>query len=292
MTGGARVTANAKQAESWNGDNGRHFVAERARFDRMLAPYTDRLIDAAAIAQAERVLDIGCGCGKTTIRAARAAGGGHAVGVDLSAVMLAEARRLAEREHIGNVRFEQVDAQTHTFPAAAFDVALSQFGMMFFDDPQAAFANIAAALRPGGRLVLVCWQEPRKVEYFTLPIRAIAAHVGPPRMAGPDEPGPFSLANPDRVRTLLAEAGFGTVDITGLTVRAWLGEDVDDVMEYYHDMPMARSLLADADEETTGLVVQALRDALRSRQCEDGVLLGADAWLVTAVVAAPPTPCL
>jgi SAM-dependent methyltransferase len=277
------MTPNATQAETWNGDNGRHFVAERARLERMLEPHTDRLLAAAGIQPSDLVLDIGCGCGETTIRASRAASGGNALGVDLSAVMLAEARHLAECEHAGNVRFEQADAQTDPFPVAGFDVALSRFGVMFFDDPQAAFANIAAALRPGGRLVFLCWQEPRKVEYFTLPVMAIAAHVSLPGRPSPDEPGPFSLASPERIRTLLAEAGFGTVDIEDLTVRAWLGQDVDDVIGYYRCMPVARSLLANADEQATGLVFQALRDALRPRQSEDGVLLAAGAWLVTAI---------
>ncbi|MGH3382690.1 MAG: methyltransferase domain-containing protein [Actinoallomurus sp.] len=277
------MTANAAQVETWNGDNGRHFITEGARLERMLEPHTDRLLAAAAIRPSERVLDIGCGCGDTTVRAARAADGGHALGVDVSGVMLAEARRLAERELLGNVDFEQADAQTQPFPAAGFDVALSRFGVMFFDDPRAAFTNIATALRPGGRLVFVCWQEPRKVDYFTLPVKAAATHVGPPRRPGPGEPGPFSLADPERIRTLLSEAGFGAVDVADLTVRSWFGQDVEDVVGYYRGMPMARSLVANADEQTTELVFQTLRDALRPRQSEVGVQLAAAAWLVTAV---------
>jgi SAM-dependent methyltransferase len=277
------MTANAAQVETWNGDNGRHFVAEGARLERMLEPHTDRLLAAAAIRPSERVLDIGCGCGDTTVRAARAADGGHALGVDVSAVMLDEARLLAERELLGNVGFEQADVQTHPFAAGGFDVALSRFGVMFFDDPQAAFTNVATALRPGGRLVFVCWQEPRKVDYFTLPAKAAAAHVGPARRPGPGEPGPFSLADPERIRTLLSEAGFAAVDVADLTVRSWFGQDVEDVVGYYRGMPMARSLVADADEQTTEAVYQTLRDALRPRESEAGVQLAAAAWLVTAV---------
>lgn len=177
------MTANAEQARAWNGGNGQHFVAENARHRRTLEPHTARLLAAAGIQPDERVLDIGCGCGDTTIRAARSAPGGDALGVDLSAVMLAEARRLAAREHLGNVRFEQADAQVHPFQAAAFDVAMSRFGVMFFGDPAAAFANVAAALRPGGRLAFVCWQDPAKVEFFSLPLLAIAPYVSLP--AGP-----------------------------------------------------------------------------------------------------------
>src|SRR6266496_1032208 len=145
------MTANTAQSEAWNGDEGQYFVAQRARHERMGQQHTARLLATAAIGPAEVVLDVGCGCGETTIGAARAARSGRALGVDLSAVMLAEARRLAGREGVRNARFEQADAQVHAFPAAGFDVAISGFGVMFFADPHAAFANIAAA---------PCWPVP------------------------------------------------------------------------------------------------------------------------------------
>ncbi len=276
------MTANAEQAEAWNGGNGQHFVAENARHQRMMGPHTARLLAAAAIGPGERVLDIGCGCGDTTVEAARRAPEGEAVGVDLSAVMLAEARRLAGREQAGNVRFEQADAQTHPFPAAAFDVALSRFGVMFFGDPAAAFANIAAAIRPGGRLAFVCWQDPSNIEYFTLPARAIAPYVSLPAPPGPGEPGPFSLASPQRIRTLLTGAGFGGVTIEDVSVRTWIGRDADDVIGYYRAGPLGRSALANASEDTIAQTTRALRDALQPHQDEHGVHLGAAAWVVTA----------
>ncbi len=276
------MTANAVQVQTWNGDMGRHFVAEHARLARMLEPYTERLLTVAAIERTDRVLDIGCGCGETTIRAARAASGGEALGVDISAPMLAKAQREAARLRVGNVRFERADAQTRPFPTAGWDVALSRFGMMFFDDPRAAFAGIAAALRPGGRLVFLSWQEPRRVEYFSL-LRAVAAdHTDLPAPPGPDAPGPFSLADPERIGALLAQAGFGEVRRADLTVRAWLGRSVEDVIDYYRGMPVARSLLANAGERAAGRIIQAFREALHSRMSADGVRLAADAWLVTA----------
>src|SRR6266498_2099047 len=132
------MTANTAQSEAWNGDEGQYFVAQRARHERMGQQHTARLLATAAIGPAEVVLDVGCGCGETTIGAARAARSGRALGVDLSAVMLAEARRLAGREGVRNARFEQADAQVHAFPAAGFDVAISGFGVMFFADRRAA----------------------------------------------------------------------------------------------------------------------------------------------------------
>ena len=276
------MIANAKQAEAWNGDNGRHFVAENARHQRMMEPHTARLLAAAAIGPGERVLDIGCGCGETTIRAARSVPEGDAVGVDLSAVMLAEARRLAGQERLGNLRFEQADAQTHPFPPGSFDVALSRFGVMFFSDPPAAFANIAAAIRPGGRLAFVCWQAPSDIEYFTLPARVVAQYVSAPAPPGPGEPGPFSLASPERIRTLLTGAGFGAVRVEDGTVRTWIGRDADDVIGYYRSGPMGRSALAGASEDTAAQITRALREALEPHQDDNGVHLGAAAWVVTA----------
>src|SRR6266536_1935588 len=199
------MTANTAQSEAWNGDEGQYFVAQRARHERMGQQHTARLLATAAIGPAEVVLDVGCGCGETTIGAARPARSGRALGVDLSAVMLAEARRLAGREGVRNARFEQADAQVHAFPAAGFDVAISGFGVMFFADPHAAFANIAAALRPGGRLAFLCWQEMTANEWLTVPFAAVAAHVTLPELPAADEPGPFSLADPRRIRAMLAD---------------------------------------------------------------------------------------
>jgi SAM-dependent methyltransferase len=276
------MTANTAQSEAWNGDEGQYFVAQRARHERMGQQHTARLLATAAIGPAEVVLDVGCGCGETTIGAARAARSGRALGVDLSAVMLAEARRLAGREGVRNARFEQADAQVHAFPAAGFDVAISGFGVMFFADPHAAFANIAAALRPGGRLAFLCWQEMTANEWLTVPFAAVAAHVTLPELPAADEPGPFSLADPRRIRAMLAGAGFGRIGIEPVDGDRWMGADVDDVIGYYTGMPFARQLIAASDEHTKEAVLSAMRQALRPRQRAEGVVLGSAAWLVTA----------
>ncbi len=143
------------------------------------------------------------------------------------------------------------------------------------------FANIAAALRHGGRLAFTCWQEPGRIEYLTVPFSAIARHITPPAPAGPDEPGPFSLAGPQRIHALLEGAGFADVSVEDLTVPAWIGQDADDVIGYYRSTPFAQPLLA-ADENTATLITRSLRDALRPHQRDGGVILGSAAWLVTA----------
>jgi 2-polyprenyl-3-methyl-5-hydroxy-6-metoxy-1,4-benzoquinol methylase len=143
------VAVNEEQAEDWNGASGRHFIEQRERHERMLGRLKARLLPAAQIQDGENVLDIGCGCGDTTILAARASPSGHALGADFSRIQVAEARRLAACAGIRNVRFEVADVQVHPFGAGVFDVVLSTFGVMFFDDPAAAFGNVRMALRRG-----------------------------------------------------------------------------------------------------------------------------------------------
>jgi SAM-dependent methyltransferase len=282
------VVPNAEQAQAWNGEEGRRWVAEVARHDRMLAPMTEYLLDAAGIRDGDAVLDAGCGCGETTLEAARRAGRGSAAGADLSALMVAEASSRAERAGLRNVRFVRADAQEHAFPAGSFDVVISRFGVMFFDAPRAAFANLGRALRPGGRLAFLCWQEPAASEFYRVPMAAAARHVPMPAGGGPDDPGPFSLARPGRIRELLAGAGFGAVAIEPVTARMQIGEDVDDVMDYFLTMGIVRAMLAAASAEDGAAADRAVRDALAPYQGPDGVWLAGAAWLVCARSTAGP----
>jgi len=196
--------------------------------------------------------------------------------------MLAVAHQRAGRNGARNARFEQADVQTRTFPAAGFDVALSSFGVMFFDDPPAAFANIAAALRPGGRVAFLCWQEAARNEFLAVPLAAVAEHAALPEMPSTGEPGPFSLADPQRIRSLLANAGLADISINGLQGPMRMGADVQDVIGYYQGLPIAWQILAGAGEQATAAALEALRDALRPHQGDEGVTLGSAAWLVTA----------
>ena len=154
---GAGACANAAQAAEWDGPAGAHRTRHAAVFDAEARPHNERFRAAAGVGHGDRVLDIGCGTGQSTRDAARAAVAGSALGIDLSAQMLEHARRVSSEQGLTNVSFQQADAQVHRFPAGGFDVAISRFGSMFFDDPVAAFGNIGQALRPGGRLVLMVW---------------------------------------------------------------------------------------------------------------------------------------
>lgn len=271
------TSANTAQAQAWNGDEGQHWIANRDRYAAMHRQLTVRLLAAAAIEPGDTVLDIGCGCGGTAISAAERARPGRVVGVDLSEPMLAEARRQAAKDELANVDFVAADVQVHPFPAAGFDVAVSHFGLTFFADPAAAFANIGAALRPGGRLAFLCWQEFRRNEFLTVPLGAVATHVPPPAPGG-NGPGGFSLADPDLTRDLLTGAGFVDVTVESITERLRLG----DVVHYLLSTPAARSMAAAGDERTAAAVTDTLREALRPFQTDEGVHLGGAAWLVTA----------
>ncbi|MGW7525915.1 class I SAM-dependent methyltransferase [Streptomyces sp. NPDC054783] len=280
-----RQDVNTEQAEAWNGDEGTYWVKQLERHEAMYRRLTPRLLEAARITGDARVLDIGCGCGGTTRAAARTAVQGTALGVDLSRPMLEAARRLAVGDGLDRVRFEQGDAQIRPFPPAGFDVALSRFGVMFFEDPQAAFVNIARALRPGGRLAFLCWRSVAENEFLAVPFGALAQYVPLPDLGRPGDPGPFSLADPQRVRELLTGAGFGDVRVEPVDEPMWMGADVDDVVAYQLGTPAARSMLAAANEaggETVERALDALRRALAHHQGQGGVELGGAAWLVTA----------
>jgi SAM-dependent methyltransferase len=207
---------NAEALRAWDGNDGACWAEHENRFDTSLARYHDYLLDAAKITTADRVLDIGCGNGHATRDAARRAGSGSALGVDLSSAMIELARRRAAEQDIANVAFEQADAQIHPFDAQAFDAAISRMGTMWFGNPSAAFTNIARALRPGGWLTMLVWQSLAENEWIREFRHALA--VGRTLPTPPvGAPGPLSLADPDRVRTILSDAGFSDITLTSRT---------------------------------------------------------------------------
>ena len=199
------------QLEYWNGAPGQKWVRNQAIMDASLADATAGLFARAAIAPGERVLDIGCGSGETSLMAAQAVGTQGAVtGLDISRPLLELARRRADG--IANLNFIEADAATHAFEPA-FDLLLSRFGVMFFDDPYKAFANIRTAAAPGGRMAFVCWRTLGENEYAAMPFEIARPLMPPLPPANPHAPGPFALCDPDRLGGILAEAGFRNVEI-------------------------------------------------------------------------------
>lgn len=271
--------ANEAQARHWNGDVGERWLLQRERHAAVRRRLTPRLLRAAAITPGDRVLDVGCGCGETTVAAARdCAPGGLVRALDLSGRLLAAARRLAAEAHAVDIEFIQGDAQTYPLPPSGHDVVISSFGVMFFDDPAAAFANLAATLRPDGRLAFLCWQAEEHNEVFSLPLRAFTAHLGTPV---PDVDQPF--ADPVWIGDLLTGAGFTDCRVTALREPARIGADVDDVSAYVRQTSRVRELAARyPDEAFLRRVWDTLAGEYAARQRPDGVWVEAAAWLVVA----------
>ncbi|PYC83205.1 SAM-dependent methyltransferase [Streptomyces tateyamensis] len=275
-----RAIVNDQQDQAWNGDEGRHWADHHDRWNAVNGEFNEPLLSAAAIAPGERVLDIGCGAGQTTRLAARHSRTGDVLGLDLSAPELERARELAAREHLANARFERGDAQVHPLPADGFDVAISRFGIMFFADPVAAFANIARALRPGGRLALLSLADPDRVDW----VRVFAAlrPFGPVPDFAIGEPGMFSLADPMTFRQILTDAGFTQVETTLVEAPMTFGRDADDAANFLLGSGPIRSLLSRSDAATADRVRFAMAEALRPFEQSGGVRLGGAAWLATA----------
>jgi SAM-dependent methyltransferase len=274
--------SNTDQLTMWDGVNGELWADRADRFDQGVARYQPKFLAAAAIQPTDHVLDIGCGNGLTTRDAARAASSGTALGVDLSSRMLRLARERAEREQLTNVTFEQADAQVHPFPEQHFDVVISRTGAMFFGDAPAAFKNIAGAIRPGGRLVLVAWQALADNEWLTT-FRTILAAGRDLPMPPPGAPSPFSLSDPDRVQSLLGSAGFSDVTLTALKERMYLGQDAADAYNFVSDVH--GGIAKDLDEATKAAALARLKESLAEHQTPEGVFYDSAMWLIEARLA-------
>ncbi|MER5646009.1 methyltransferase domain-containing protein [Streptosporangium sp. NPDC002524] len=273
---------NTEQAEAWNGYEGSHWADHQARYDAVNSGFNDHLLAAAAIGDRDRVLDVGCGNGQVTRLAAGRARRGEAVGIDLSAPMLRRARASAADEGVANVTFEEGDAQIHPFPASAYDVAVSRFGIMFFADPVAAFANIGRALRPGGRLAILSLRRMADNDLGAV-FAAMAEHLPPsPAPAGPGAPGPESLADPARVHEVLTGAGFEKVTCTPVDASQVWGEDAADAAGFLGAWGPVRFALDQVGEDTAARALDALTAALRPYEEPGAVRLRGAAWLITA----------
>ena len=274
---------NEAQITHWSGEGGAQWVQHHERFDRMLEPYGRHVIAAVDAQPGERVLDVGCGNAAITLELADAVGpDGAVVGVDISTPMLGLARRRAADRGVDHATFVEADAQVHAFEPESFDAIVSRFGVMFFDDATAAFANLAGALRPGGRVAFACWRPIWDNEWMLVPVSALLEHVPPPPPAEPDAPGPFSFADPERVRGVLGAAGLRDVELREIDEAARVGASVDDTMTFLRNSEMARTLLQDVDDATATRAWAAVEAVLRDREGPDGVIFAGAAWLVTA----------
>jgi SAM-dependent methyltransferase len=274
---------NEEQVDYWAGAGGEHWVAEQARYDQINRGFGERVVQTLAPCPGERVLDVGCGNGALSLAIGPlVAPTGSVLGLDISGPMLATATARGREAGLTNVRFERGDAQVHPLPETGFDGIVSRFGVMFFDDPDAAFANLARSLRSGGRMVFACWQELLANEWLMVPAGAALAHVPMPDLGEPGRPGPFSLVDRARIRSVLERAGFCDVDVDESRCKMPMGSTVDDTVAFMQRTEMAAVLMAGVSEDVAVAAWEAVREALAPYAGPEGVVLSGAAWIVTA----------
>ena len=274
---------NADQVAYWNGPAGERWRARQQDQDTLLAPVADLLLQRAAPSAGEVVLDIGCGCGFTTIELARrVVPGGRVLGIDLSAPMLERARERKPADL--PIELIETDATAYAFEPGAADLLFSRFGVMFFAEPQKSFANMRRGLRRGARLAFACWREPQRNPWLMLPLEEAYRHV--PRLppANPEEPGPFAFADERRVRGILQGAGFGQVSMepVDLSLDIGVGRGIDAAVEAAMSVGPASRALEGQPPELRAAAAAAIRAALMRYQAGKVVALPGAIWIVTA----------
>lgn len=267
----------------WNEEGGRRWVRAQEQLDRMMRPITVRLLDAVEAVAGERVIDVGCGCGLTTRElAARVGPDGQVTGVDISRPMLERARTLAG--DLPGVELVEADAATYPFAAGAATLITSRFGVMFFQDSQAAFTNLRRALAPDGRMVFACWQAPLRNAWVHAPLAAVAELVPSVHSPPGDAPGPFRFADPSPTCELLVAAGFHSVEFEAFESSVTIEGDVDDALALYQEIgPLAR-VLAKLEPKAHAQALERVRDHLGSLHDGAGLTLSSACWIVRARV--------
>jgi SAM-dependent methyltransferase len=275
-----RHEADDEQAQLWNGRAGRAWVEEQEVLDQMFEPFEQLLVDAVSdAAPGGRVLDVGCGTGSTTLAVARRlAAPGRSVGIDLSEPMIAAARARADREG-SPASFIRANAQTHAFEPAAFDMIISRFGVMFFGDPVAAFANLRGAVRDGAALRFIAWRSGAENPFMTTAARAAAPLVPDLAVRRPDAPGQFAFADRRRVSSILEESGWAEIDLQPIDVACTLPEK--ELIGYVTRLGPLGLVLQEQDDRTRAQVIEAVRAAFDPFVDGAEVRFTAACWMVS-----------
>lgn len=278
---------NADQAEFWSGRGGNAWVARQAQFDGMMTPILDLLLGTAKPATGERVLDLGCGTGASLLRVAAAIGPqGHVTGVDISQPMLGLARHRVTEAGLDNVDILNADAQVHAFDQG-FDLALSRFGVMFFADPVAAFANIRAAMRPGGRLAFVTWAGMAANPWFKIPSEVAQAHLGPVPRPDPRAPGPMAFSESDYVLDILSRAGWGAAESRVVALDLTPPGTLAEVADFMGREGPASRIVAhhEGTEADIDTIIAGIAARIHDHDTPEGVRIPARLNVFTAVAA-------
>lgn len=278
--------SNADQLAFWNGQGGQTWVARQAHTDITLAPVSEALFALAAPRPGEQVLDVGCGCGAATLDFARAVGpGGRVAGLDISGPMLAEGKARAEAAGVANVDWRQADPASA--PLDGFDLLASNFGVMFFGDPVAAFGHMRRAANPGARMAFVCWRPLAENPWIETPMRAVARHFPPRPKPDPQAPGMFAFADPQRIAQVLTEAGWAPprIDRLDLDLDTAAGRGLEEAVVQSSQIGAINSWLRGQPEEVVTAAAASIREALAPHQDGASVRLPAAMWLVSSSAA-------
>jgi len=276
---------NAEQIAEWNGVMGQQWAEKQRETDAVVAPFGNAALNRAAPQPGERVIDIGCGCGDTSIEITRRVGErGTVLGVDVSQPMLAVARTQGAQGRHTNLEFRDADASEADLPANT-DLLFSRFGVMFFIQPSAAFSHMRKSLRAGGRCVFVCWRTPRDNAWAMAPLSAARAAMGvTPPPADPNAPGPFAFADDARLRAIMEGAGFGSVDIQRFDTSLTLGATAQDATERALRFGPASRFVREMGVEHVPRIRAAIEHSFAQLAAPDGrVLVDGSAWIVSAI---------
>lgn len=270
------------QADYWNGEAGKRWAIHQEQVDRALSPFGRAMVEAAELTSGQHVLDVGCGCGDTSLVAAeQVLPHGTVTGVDVSAPMIERARARAAGEP--RLRFVCDDAAHHAF-SQQFDALISRYGLMFFADPVGALRRLRAQLTPTGRASFVAWRSLAENEWLSFPLRVVCESLNIPEPRAPSGPSPFAFADKDYVSGLLADAGYGRVQVQPLRAPVRMSEaGLEEAVRFVqlHAGPVGR-LLSEVDDDARRRALTALERALAPRVRGSILELNGSAWLFTA----------
>ncbi len=267
--------SNRQQIDYWNGDAGSQWVRAQEHLDTMLSPLSQQALVMASVNSSERVLDIGCGCGATSLLLAERSR--WVTGVDISGPMVRRARERGKTAP--NLEFVQADASLWR-GSDPYDLAFSRFGVMFFADPVVAFANIRANLRGSGRLCFICWRLPQDNPWLAVPGAATQPYLSPPPQT--DGPNPFAFSDQDFVSGVLTDAGFRVPDFALCEATLTLGLDVASAISFLTRIGPLSRVISELEEPVREQALAATERALQPFVSDQGVQLGASCWIVTA----------
>jgi SAM-dependent methyltransferase len=276
---------NSAQITYWNDKAAVTWTTFQQRLDTLFEPLTALALDAAAAAAGEHVIDIGCGCGATVLALADRVGPtGQIMGLDISEPMSTRARDRIAAAGLANARVVVSDAAVHAFAPDSADLLFSRFGVMFFADPIAAFANLRKAMRPGGRLLCAVWRPLADNSWFSVPLQAARPLLAPQPPADPNAPGPFAFADPDRTAGIFADAGWHDVKLTphDVPMRFAASGQIEQATEFATQVGVLARLLAEESPETRARVRLAIAAALKAYDGPAGINLSGAIWLISA----------